>query len=50
MARCRIEPALSENGDKIYPNLVDVNDGGSTVSPLPFKVRFVEREDRVNLA
>ncbi|KAG2230874.1 hypothetical protein INT48_003037 [Thamnidium elegans] len=50
MARCRIEPALSENGDKIYPNLVDVNDGGSTVSPLPFKVRFVEREDRVILA
>lgn len=47
MARCTIEPAVSENGDKVYPDLDDFKDGGATLLPGAFNIRFVEREDPV---
>jgi hypothetical protein len=47
MARCTIEPALNTEGIQIYPDLDDVRDGGATLLPAPFKVRFVERENRL---
>ena len=47
MARCTIEPLIAANGEKIYPNLDDFTDSGSTLTPGPFKLRFIEREDRV---
>ncbi|KAL0137876.1 cytochrome P450 [Mucor lusitanicus] len=41
MSRCTIEPILP-----VYPNLDDVRSAGATVVPGPFKLRFVERDDR----
>ncbi|KAI9486152.1 MAG: cytochrome P450 [Benjaminiella poitrasii] len=47
MARCTIEPAISSTGEKLYPDLDDFKDGGATLVPAPFYLRFVEREDRL---
>lgn len=47
MSRCTIEPVIASNGQAIYPNLNDVRNAGETVVvPGPFKLRFVERDDR----
>lgn len=47
MARCTIEPALTPKGQLIYPNLTDIRNEGATVVPGPFKLRFIERDDRL---
>jgi hypothetical protein len=49
MARCNIEPAIAPNGDKIYPDLNSFKDGGAVLLPGAYKVRFVEREESINL-
>ncbi|KAL9544497.1 hypothetical protein MBANPS3_007598 [Mucor bainieri] len=46
MSRCTIEPAIASNGRSVYPNLSDVRNAGATVVPGPFKLRFIERDDR----
>ncbi|KAG1462291.1 hypothetical protein G6F46_004333 [Rhizopus delemar] len=47
LATSTIEPAISSTGEKIYPDLDNVIDTGITVGPVPFKIRLVERMDRV---
>jgi hypothetical protein len=47
MARCTIEPALNMDGSQIYPDLDAVRYGGATVLLAPFKIRFIERENRL---
>lgn len=49
MARCTIEPDVDPQGNLVYPDLDDFKDGGATLLPAPFKVRFVERKDRIIL-
>lgn len=46
-AKCRIEPHLDDQGNPVYPNLDGARNGGLVVLPLDYKVRFVEREDRL---
>ncbi|KAI8375700.1 cytochrome P450 [Choanephora cucurbitarum] len=47
VARCDVKPALSSDGKEIYPDLNALHDGGATVHPLPFQLRFVLRESLV---
>ncbi|KAL7326998.1 hypothetical protein PS15p_209253 [Mucor circinelloides] len=47
MARCTIEPATASNGQVVYPNLYNVRNAGTAVMPGPFKLRFVERDNRL---
>jgi hypothetical protein len=49
MARCTIEPDIDPDGNKIYPDLDVYEGGGATVMPGEFKIRFIERENRINL-
>ncbi|CEG82460.1 hypothetical protein RMATCC62417_16529 [Rhizopus microsporus] len=44
LAKCTIEPALTESGEKIYPELDKWVEKDGTVVPLPFKTRFVQRK------
>ncbi|KAI7864068.1 cytochrome P450, partial [Spinellus fusiger] len=46
-ARCTIEPALDSNGNPVYPDIKNATDGGMIVFPKPYKVRFVERPDKL---
>ncbi|KAI9282570.1 cytochrome P450 [Sporodiniella umbellata] len=43
-ARCTIEPTISSNGEMLYPEIEDIMDFGGLLSPVPFKIRFVERQ------
>ncbi|KAI8327318.1 cytochrome P450 [Blakeslea trispora] len=47
VARCDVKPALSPEGKEIYPNLNTLHDGGATVHPLPYQIRFALRESLV---
>lgn len=49
MARCNIEPAIGPAGEKVHPDLDGFTDGGATLLLSPFKIRFVEREDRIRI-
>ncbi|KAI7871317.1 cytochrome P450 [Spinellus fusiger] len=46
-ARCTIEPALDSNGEPMYADIESFVDGGLASSPKPYKVRFVERPDKL---
>ncbi|KAI7867266.1 cytochrome P450 [Spinellus fusiger] len=46
-ARCTIEPALDSNGNPVCTNIKSYVDGGVVSMPEPYKVRFVERPDRL---
>lgn len=50
MGQTRIEPLIGPKGEKIYPDLNNLKDGGSVLLPGPFSIRFVRREDRVVIA
>ncbi|RCI06100.1 hypothetical protein CU098_013289 [Rhizopus stolonifer] len=47
MARCEIKPVLSQDGTELYPDLDDLHDGGATVQPNPYNIRFAQRENRL---
>ncbi|KAI8886334.1 cytochrome P450 [Backusella circina FSU 941] len=42
-SRCRVEPIKDMQGNAIYPNIEDVDDIVIVQLPMPFKVKFVER-------
>ena len=44
-ARCTIEPAQDAQGKPILPDLDAPRDGGITVLPPHYRVRFVPRPD-----
>ncbi|KAI7867226.1 cytochrome P450 [Spinellus fusiger] len=46
-ARCTIEPALDSNGKPMYADIESFVDGGLVIMPKPYKVRFVERTDKL---
>ncbi|KAI7865738.1 cytochrome P450 [Spinellus fusiger] len=46
-ARSTVEPALDSNGDPVYGDIEGFIDGGIAIIPKPYKVRFVERPDRL---
>ncbi|KAG1474830.1 hypothetical protein G6F56_000105 [Rhizopus delemar] len=43
LTKFSVEPALSSNGEKLYPDLNDSVDTGITIYPVPYKVRLIER-------
>ncbi len=45
--KCTIEPALSSTGETNIPDIDDCIDFGSIVSPVPYKIRLVERNSVV---
>ncbi|KAI7867272.1 cytochrome P450 [Spinellus fusiger] len=42
-----IEPALDTNGNPVYADIESFNDSGAVVIPKPYKVRFIERPDKL---
>ncbi|KAI7861250.1 cytochrome P450 [Spinellus fusiger] len=46
-ARCTIEPALDSNGKPVYADIKSLINGGAVIMPKPYKVRFVERTDKL---
>lgn len=44
-ARCTLEPALDDQGKPMLPDLDAARDGGITVLPPEYRVRFVPRAD-----
>ncbi|KAI7866128.1 cytochrome P450 [Spinellus fusiger] len=46
-ARCTIEPALDSNGKPVYADIESFVDGGLVIMPKHYKVRFVERADKL---
>ncbi|KAI8644833.1 cytochrome P450, partial [Parasitella parasitica] len=47
MARCTIKPANLPNGQHVYPNLKDIRSRGAAVVPGPFRLQFIERDNRL---
>ncbi|CEP10775.1 hypothetical protein [Parasitella parasitica] len=47
MARCTIKPTNLPNGQSVYPNLNDIRGRGAAVLPGPFRLRFIERDNRL---
>ncbi|KAI7871825.1 cytochrome P450 [Spinellus fusiger] len=46
-ARSTVEPALDSNGNFVYSDIENFVDCGIVMHPKPYKVRFVERPDRL---
>ncbi|KAI7863483.1 cytochrome P450 [Spinellus fusiger] len=46
-ARCTIEPALDSNNNPVYADIESIIDNGVVTMPKPYKVRFVERPDKL---
>ncbi|KAI7867257.1 cytochrome P450 [Spinellus fusiger] len=46
-ASCTVEPALDSNSKPMYADVENFVDGGIVFSPKPYKVRFVERPDKL---
>lgn len=44
-SRCKIEPALNEKNEPVYPDLSEGRYGGLVLLPEHYHVRFVERSD-----
>ncbi|KAG1456587.1 hypothetical protein G6F56_006794 [Rhizopus delemar] len=47
LATCTIEPTISPEGNKVYPDLEEVVDTGFVIGPTPFKIRLAERENKI---
>ncbi|KAI9282685.1 cytochrome P450 [Sporodiniella umbellata] len=45
-----IEPVVSPNGEKDYPNIEDCLDFGTIVVPVPFKVKYEPRHNKAVLS
>ncbi|KAI7871261.1 cytochrome P450 [Spinellus fusiger] len=46
-ARCTVEPALDSNDSPVYADIESFVDCGLVIMPKPYKVRFVERPDKL---
>ncbi|KAI7864006.1 cytochrome P450 [Spinellus fusiger] len=46
-ANCTIVPALDSKGNPVYEKIDTFIDGGVAIMPAPYKVRFIERPDRL---
>ncbi|KAI7872669.1 cytochrome P450 [Spinellus fusiger] len=46
-ACCTIEPVLDSKGNPLYADIESFADGGLVFMPKPYKVRFIERPDRL---
>ncbi|KAI7867264.1 cytochrome P450 [Spinellus fusiger] len=46
-ARCTIEPSLDSNGNPVYGDIDSYVDGGLTVMTKTYKIRLVERPDKL---
>ncbi|KAI7871153.1 cytochrome P450 [Spinellus fusiger] len=46
-ARCTVEPVIDSDGNPVYPDIKSFVDSGLVTIPKPYKVRFVERPDRL---
>ncbi|KAI7871358.1 cytochrome P450 [Spinellus fusiger] len=47
LARCTIEPALDSSGSPVYGDIESSVDGGLVIRFKPYKLRFIERPDRL---
>lgn len=44
MSQCNIRPALTVEGDKLYPDIDNYIEAGVMAVPMDFKARFIERD------
>ncbi|KAI9282633.1 cytochrome P450 [Sporodiniella umbellata] len=49
LAKYTIEPTIELTGKKVYPNIDDHIDTGTVILPVPFKVRYVERQIQIRV-
>lgn len=47
ISRCRIEPLQDSDGNDVLPNIKHSVNTGLTLSPAPYKVKFIERANYV---
>ncbi|CEG66624.1 hypothetical protein RMATCC62417_03169 [Rhizopus microsporus] len=45
VSRCIIEPELSPDNERLYPDLQHGVNTGVGVTPLPFKIRLIKRDN-----
>lgn len=43
LSRCSIEPVIDSDGKEHYPNINHSNNSGLSLTPSPYKIKFVER-------
>lgn len=49
LVRATIEPPLDQAGNSVYPDMNKIGNGGGIIFPTHDKLRFIQRENPLNL-